>query len=97
MSIRFTTLKCKRDEANAIQNASKQDSRYGTDWVEFDQARRAISEAGRAAMQAIVDRNNDWHNKWLLASTDEKRAAIETACEESERDFVTIRVELGCA
>ena len=36
MSIRFTTLKCKRDEANAIQNASKQDSRYGTDWVEFD-------------------------------------------------------------
>ena len=97
MQTRFTTIRCTAEEAEAIKNADTVASRYGTDWSEFDAGRHEVLNAGRAARKAIAERAAAWHNRWLQASTDCERAAIETDAYIEECSMVAVRIRAGGA
>ncbi len=92
---KFATIRCTVQEAEAIKNADILGSRYGTDWSEFDADRREALNAGRAARKAVADRAAAWHDRWLNASTDCERAAIETDAYIEETSMVAVRVKIG--
>jgi hypothetical protein len=92
---KFATIRCTVQEAEVIKNADILGSRYGTDWSEFDADRREALNAGRAARKAVADRAAAWHDRWLKASTDCERAAIETDAYIEETSMVAVRVKIG--